>query len=175
MRLFSVLPIAAIGAALFAFMASANAQDPGSEVTDYTIFPSQITGQTCLENQQNKDLKCLILESTDTDFEKVAQLDVPTHGSRDVLVQFCAKVEDENNQGLECQALVDGVVAEPGAIRPTENEMDMIYVFCMSWFGETAGTGKNDIVEVDVECKRKSNDDMTVVNINSSTTSIFSK
>jgi hypothetical protein len=176
MRLFSPLLVAAFGAALFTSMASANAQDPGSEVTDYSIFPSQVIGQTCLENQANKDEKCLTLDSTEVDvYEKVAQLDVPTHGSRDVLIQFCAKVEDEDFQELECQALVDGVVAEPGSIKPTENPNDMIYVFCMSWFGETAGTGKNDVVEVDVECKRKGDEANTEVNINLSTTSVFSK
>ena len=176
MRLFSPLLVAAFGAALFTSMASANAQDAGFVVTDYNIFPSQIIGQTCVEDPDDKDLKCLILDDTEAGiYMNVAQLDVPTHGSRDLLIQFCAKVEDENFQELECQALVDGVVAEPGAIKPTENPNDMIYVFCMSWFGETAGTGKNDVVEVDVECKRKGDEANTEVNINSSTTSVFSK
>ena len=125
-------------------MVSVYAQEP--EFKNYQIFPTQIVGQTCLENQQNKEIKCADLTSSLT---AVAMLDVKTHGhgSRDVLIQYCAKVEDPMFQGLKCQALVDDVAAEPGSLDPLEQVTDgtngvTIYEFCLSWFGETAGTGR---------------------------------
>jgi len=147
---------------------------------NYQIFPSQIVGQTCLENQQNKEIKCAILD-TKNDLVPVAQLDLQTHGGRDLLIQFCAKVEDPNFTGLKCQATVDGAVAEPGSVDPLEQDPNVaavsIYVFCLSWFGETTGLGKNDITEVDVECEAKENVPMggDPVRIDSATTSVFAK
>jgi hypothetical protein len=77
------------------------------------------------------------------------------------MVQYCAKVEDVDFEGFECQATVDGVVAAPGATKPLEQVTGgtptaptgvTIYNFCLSWFGETTGRGKH---QVEVQCAFK--------------------
>lgn len=176
MRLFSALPVAAFGAVLFAVVASANAQEDMPRLEDFSIFPTQITGQTCVESA-DKNTKCATLTSDQAGtFVDVATLAIQTHGSRDVMVQFCAKVEDEEFQELECQAVVDSSAepAPPGAVKPTENPNDQIYVFCMSWFGETLGAGRG-VTTVDIQCSRKKNEASADVNINDYVLSVFSK
>lgn len=181
MRLFSTLSLTAFGAALLASVSGAAAQDMPT-ITDYNIFLPKVIGQTCLENQDDKEIKCADLEPGDTGFVPVAQLEIRTHFSRDVLIQYCAKVEDLDFQELECQATVDGTVAAPGAQKPLEQVTGTtadgtatgvtIYNFCLAWFGQTTGRGKH---AVDVECERKNDDEDTMVRIDSSTTSVFAR
>lgn len=180
MKRLIVTAMATLCAAALFSVASAHAQNP--EIFNYQIFPTQIVGQTCLENQQNKEIKCAVLD-TKEQLKSVAQLDVKTHGSRDILIQFCAKVEDPHYTGLKCQATVDGAMAQPGSVDPLEQDPTVaavsIYVFCLSWFGETTGLGKNDITEVDVGCEAKADaptmNAADAVRIDSATTAVFSK
>ena len=175
-----LMAMAAFCIAAFAVIAPAMAQNNDMPViNNYQIFPSQIVGQTCLENQQNKEIKCAILE-TEKVLVPVAQLDVLTHGGRDIYIQFCAKAEDPEFNGFKCQATVDGEPADPGSLDPLEQISDgtngvSIYEFCLTWFGETTGVGKNDITEVDVECEAKATDTDNPVRIDSSVTAVFSK
>lgn len=162
--------------ALVAFTSLANAQDDGPVVEDFSIFPAQITGQTCVEDPDNKEIKCTTLETKD--FVTVAALDVSAPGGSDVMTQFCAKVEDNNQPqlGLECQAVVDdGDPSAPGAIRPNEDADEEIYWFCMTWFGRTSGVA-NGHATVDIECKLKNEPtDDEVININSYSLAVSAK
>lgn len=176
MRLFSVLPTAAFAAAFLAATGPAAAQNGDLPVVeDFAIFPTQIIGQTCVESA-DKETKCATLTADDAGmFITVATLAVPTHGSRDLAVQFCAKVEDEMFQELECQAVVDGGdPAPPGAIKPTENPNDTIYTFCFLWLDDTAGIGKG-LTTVEVQCSRKEDNMEAELNINDYSVSVFAK
>ena len=179
MRLFS-MAVAASCIAAFSFMAPAKAQnDDMPVINNYQIYPSQIVGQTCVENPNDKEVKCAVLE-TEKVLVSVAQLDVLTHGGRDIYIQFCAKAEDPEFNGFKCQATVDGEVADPGSLDPLEQISDgtngvSIYEFCLTWFGETVGVGKNDVTEVDVECEAKVTDTDNPVRIDSSVTAVFSR
>jgi len=180
MRLSSYLALAALGALVS--VPVSHAQEPA--ITDYNIPLPRVTGQTCLENQDNKEIKCAILDEDNPDLVPVAQLEIRSHFSRDVLIQYCAKVEDVDFEGFECEATLDGVVASPGSTKPLEqvtgtNEAGAttgvtIYNFCLSWFGEASGRGKH---QIEVQCKFKDeNPDVAgQVRFDSSTTSVFSR
>ncbi|MEM1154297.1 MAG: hypothetical protein AAGI44_09155 [Pseudomonadota bacterium] len=100
----------------------------------------------------------------------------PLLGDQDIVVQFCAKVEDENFQELECQVDIDSEVAIPGSLKPNENANNTIYSFCFNWVGKSSGS--RDIrsrTQIEVLCERKDNDDGTEVNINDYTVTVFGR
>lgn len=178
-RIISMATAAFCAATLFS-VGSAHAQnDDMPVINNYHIFPNQIVGQTCLENPDNKEIKCAILD-TEKVLVPVAQIDVRTHGGRDIYIQFCAKAEDPVFNGFKCQATVDGEMADPGSLDPLEQVSDgtngvSIYEFCLTWFGETKGVGRHDITEVDVSCEAKATDTDMPVRIDSSVTAVFSR
>ena len=174
MKLLDAIPKMVVVGTLVAFMGSANAGDDepmvgdGPIKEDFSIFPTRVTGQTCVEDPDNKEIKCSTLVSKD--LVTVAEIDVMFPSGSDVNSQFCAKVEDNNQPqlGLECQVVFDNDSENPlapGGIQPNEDADEEIYWFCMSWFG----TALNTNMTVDVQCRLKNEptDDTQVVNINS--------
>ncbi|MEM7022938.1 MAG: hypothetical protein AAF637_10120 [Pseudomonadota bacterium] len=183
MRVSFGLAVVALGG-LLGSASAAYAQEP--VITDYRIFPTKVTGQTCLENQDNKEIKCAVLMDKSAGFVPVAELEIRSyrHRSRDVMIQYCAKVEDTDFEGFECQATVDGTVASPGATKPLEQVTGTnadhettgvtIYNFCLSWFGEAEGKGKHQI-EVQCEFKDENTAVAGEVRFDSSTTTVLSR
>ncbi len=157
MKLRKALSVIASVGALFAFVASANAQNSDPIVEDFRFFSKRILGQTCVESE-DKSTKCTTLDAAG--FAPVANIGFRTRGARDLMVQFCAKVEDKSLQGLECQALVNTAATSPGSITPNDNLTETIYNFCTTWFGTASGRWRG-ITRVEVECENKQKVNMT--------------
>ncbi|MEM8661826.1 MAG: hypothetical protein AAGF35_13155 [Pseudomonadota bacterium] len=170
----SITAAAALGAVLMFGSALASAQ---VERTEFLIIPKRIIGQTCVEDPNNKENKCLSLQPSDANMlMPVSDFFAPLLGDQDIVVQFCAKVEDEDAQELECQVDIDSEQAIPGSLKPNENANNKIYSFCFNWVGKSAGTREiRSLTQIEVLCERKDNDDNTEVNINDYTVTVFGR
>ncbi|MEM6583502.1 MAG: hypothetical protein AAF699_19650 [Pseudomonadota bacterium] len=165
---------AALGTLLMFCSAFASAQ---AQTTEFLIIPKRIIGTTCVEDPNNKENKCLSLQPSDAGMlMPVSDFFAPLLGDQDIVVQFCAKVEDENFQELECQVDIDSEVAIPGSLKPNENANNTIYSFCFNWVGKSSGTREiRSLTQIEVLCERKDNDDNTEVNINDYTVTVFGR